>query len=168
MHKILDTFPTDPALVGSSFTSILLQRLSSVLFALPPDLLSTDSIRHIGRYKIYVEDALPVLTLLCVADFSACITTDQAPTSPLEDPGYDHEEFSGFLVRNKKQKKPKRKNKTTTSAINMAPFHQLGAKVPSSNAEASLMAREISGEFKMILKVCPRFSQFQIRRLTHL
>ncbi|KAF8554534.1 hypothetical protein OG21DRAFT_1462307 [Imleria badia] len=152
VHKILDTFPTNPALVEASFASILLRRLSSVLFALPPDLFSTDMIRHIGRYKVYVEDALPVLTLLCTAEFSAYITPDQAPTSPLEEPEYDNEEFSGFLVRNKKQKKSKRKNKSTASTIDMTPFHKLGVKLPSNNAEASEMTRDISDDLKMILK----------------
>ncbi|KAF8139769.1 hypothetical protein EV363DRAFT_1310578 [Boletus edulis] len=111
------------------------------MFALPPDLFSTDIFRRIGRYKVYVEDVFPVLSLLLSTEFSTCITTDATPTSPLEDPEYNDEEFSGFLVRNKKQKKPKRKIKNNAPAIDMAPFHKLGSK-----------ARDITDDLKMILK----------------
>ena len=128
----------------------LLQRVSSVLFALPADLFSTHTVRQIGQNKIYVEDALPVLTLLCSTDFSTCITTDATPATTLEDLEYDDHEFSGFSIR-KKQKKSKRKN---TQTISPSPFHKLGADLPSSHAEASKMAREISDNLKMILKVC--------------
>ncbi|KAF8439470.1 hypothetical protein L210DRAFT_3480852 [Boletus edulis BED1] len=152
LHRILDTYPTDPALVDASSAGILLRRLSSIMFALPPDLFSTDIFRRIGRYKVYVEDVFPVLSLLLSTEFSTCITTDATPTSPLEDPEYNDEEFSGFLVRNKKQKKPKRKIKNNAPAIDMAPFHKLGSKVPLSNAEASQMARDITDDLKMILK----------------
>ncbi|KAF8139771.1 hypothetical protein EV363DRAFT_1497668, partial [Boletus edulis] len=148
VHRILDTYPTDPALVDASSAGILLRRLSSIMFALPPDSFSTNIFRYIGRYKVYVEDAFPVLPLLLSTEFSTCIT----PTSPLEDPEYDDEEFSGFLVRYKKQKKPKRKIKYNAPAIDMAPFHKLGSKVPLSNAEASQMARDVTDDLKMILK----------------
>ena len=168
VHRILDTYPTDPALVECSSASILLRRLSSVIFALPPSLFSSDVIHHIGRYKVYVEHAFPALTLLCSTDFSTCITTDSTPANALlEDPEHDNEEFSGFFVRNKKQKS-KRKNKNTASTIrvDVTPFHKLGAKVPSNDAEASQMARETSGDLKMILKVCRRLPRLQVCCLT--
>lgn len=167
VHRILDTYPTDPALIEASSASILLRRLSSVIFALPPDLFSSDTIRHIGEYKVYVEHTFPALTLLCSTDFSTCITTDYTPASALEDPEYDNEEFSGFFVRNKKQKKSKRKNKNTASTIDLTPFHKLGAKVPLNNAEASQMAHEINDDLKMILKVGRRLPRFHICYLTH-
>jgi len=127
VHRILDTYPADPALVEASSASMLLRRLSSVTFALPPDLFSTDTIRlRIKRHKVYVEDAMSALTL------SRC--TD----------------FSRSSVRNKKQK---RKNKNTASTIDMTPFRKLGVKVPSNNAEASQMTRKICDDLKMILKV---------------
>ncbi|KAI9567009.1 hypothetical protein HD554DRAFT_2039900 [Boletus coccyginus] len=125
VHRILDTYPTDPALVEASSASMLLRRLSSVIFALPPDLLSTDTIRRIERHKVYVEGAMPVLTLSCSTDFSR------------------------FSMGNKKQK---RKNKNTTPTIDMTPFRKFGATVPSNNAVASQISRKISGDLKMILK----------------
>ena len=156
VRKVLGDYPTNPALVVSSFTSSLLRRLASVLFALPPDLFSAETVRHIGRYKVYVEDALPVLILLCSADFSTCNAIDPSLPSAIEDPQYDNEEFSGFLVRNKKQKKLRRKTKSTPFVIDVKPFNKLGAKVPLNNSEASQMACEIRDDLKMILKVCPR------------
>ena len=127
VHRILDTYPTDPALVEASSTSMLLRRLSPVISTLPPDLLSADTIRRrIERHKVYVEDAMPVLTLSCCTDFSR------------------------FSMGNKKQK---RKNKNTTPTIDMTPFRKLGAKVPSNNVEASQMARKICDDLKMILNV---------------
>ena len=150
--RIIDTYPTNPALVEASYTSTLLQRLSSVVFALPPNLFSTHTVRQIGQYKIYVEDALPVLTLLCSTDFSTCVTVDATPEIAVEDPQLDDDEFSGFAVR-RKQKKFKRKKKDITPTIDMTPFHKLGAKVPSDHAQASIMACEISDDLKMILKV---------------
>jgi hypothetical protein len=169
VHRILDTYPTDPAFVEASSASILLRRLSSVIFALPPSLFSTGAVHHIGRYKVYVEHAFPALALLCSTDFSTCITTDSTPASALEDPEDDNEEFSGFLVRNKKQKKSKWKNKNTTSTIqvDVTPLHSLGVKVPLNNAEASQMARETSDYLKMILKVRRSLPRFQICCLTH-
>ncbi|KAG8220598.1 hypothetical protein J3R82DRAFT_2824 [Butyriboletus roseoflavus] len=150
--RILDTYPTDPALVEASFASILLQRLSSVIFALPPDLFSSDTIRHVGRHKKYVEDALQVLTLLCSTDFSTCITTDATPTSTIEDPKYDDDKHSGFFMRNKKQKKSRRKNKNSAPSVDMTPLHRLGAKVPLNNPEAIEVACEITNNLKMSLK----------------
>ncbi|KAI9566690.1 hypothetical protein HD554DRAFT_2315329 [Boletus coccyginus] len=138
VHRIMDTYPTDPALVGASSASMLLRRLSSVIFASPPDLLSTDIRRRIERHKIYVEDALPVLALSCSTDFSTSIT---APASVLEE--YNDEGFSGYSMR----------NKNTASAIDVAPFHKLAVKVPLNNEEASKIASEISDNLKMILKV---------------
>ena len=159
MHKILGDYPTDPALVVASSASTLLRRLASVLFALPPDLFSTETVHHIGRYKVYVEDAFPVLILLCSVDFSACNAIDPGPPSAIEDPQYD-EEFSGFLVRNKKQKKPRRKTKSTACVIDATSFNKLGTKVPLNNSEASQMACEMRDDLKMILKVCPRLLPF--------
>jgi len=154
VHRILDTYPTDPALIEASSASMLLRRLSSVVFAFPPDLLSTDTIRRrIGRYKVYVEDALPVLALSCSTDFSTSITVDATPGSVLEVPEYNDEEFSGYSMRNKTRMKSKRKNENTASTIDVALFHKLGVKVPLNNAEASQIASEISDNFKMILKV---------------
>ena len=146
VHRILDTYPADPALVEASSVSMLLRRLSSVIFALPPDLFPTDTIcRHIGRHKVYVEDAFPVLTLLCSTSITAA--------SFLEDPGYNDQEFSGYSARNRKQNKSKWKNKNTASAIDVAPFHKLRVKVPLNSAEGSRIASEISDNLKMILKV---------------
>ncbi|KAI9567008.1 P-loop containing nucleoside triphosphate hydrolase protein [Boletus coccyginus] len=126
VHRILDAYPTDPALVDASSASSLLRRLSSVIFALPPDLFSTDTIRRrIEQHKVYVEDAMPVLTLSCSTDFSR------------------------FSMGNKKQK---RKNNNITPTIDTTPFRKLRAKVPSNNAEASQISRKISGDLKMILK----------------
>ncbi|KAI9462689.1 hypothetical protein HD554DRAFT_2288449 [Boletus coccyginus] len=140
VHRILDTYPTDPALVEASPASMLLRRLSSVIFALPPDLLSTDTVRRrIGRYKVYVEDALPVLTVSCFTDFSTSITADGTPANAND-------------VRNKRQKESKRKHKNTASTIDVAPFHRLGVKVPLNDAEASQIASKISDNLKMILK----------------
>lgn len=167
MYKILDTYPTDPALVKVSYGTILLQRLSSFIFALPPDLFPTHTIRQIGEYKVYVQDALPVLTLLCSTEFLTGITTDATLTSALESPEYDNEEFSGFFVRNKKQKKSRRKNKDNAPTIDMTPFYKLGAKVPLNNAEASQMAREITDDIKMIFKVRRRLPWFPICGLIH-
>jgi len=148
VHRILDTHPTDPALVEASSASMLLRRLSSVISALPPGVLSTDTIRRrIGRYKVYVEDALSVLTLSCFTDFSTSVTADGTLANA------NDVEFSGYSARNKKQKKPKRKNKNTAPTIDVAPFHKLGVKVPLNNAEASQIASEISHNLKMILKV---------------
>jgi hypothetical protein len=169
VYRILDTYPTDLALVEASSASMLLRRLSSVIFALPPPLFSTDAIHHIGRYKVYVEHAFPALALLSSTDFSTCITTDSTSATALEDPEPDNEEFSGFFVRNKKQKKAKRKNKNTASTIqvDVTPFHKLGAKVPLNDAEASQMARETRDDLKMILKVRRRLPRVQISCLTH-
>jgi len=148
VHRILDTYPTNPALVEASFASMLLRRLSSVIFALPPGVLSTDTIRpRIRRYKVYVEDALPVLTLSCFTDFSTSITADGTLAN------VNDVEFSGYSVHNKVQRKSKQKNKNTASTTDVAPFHKLGVKVPSNDAEASQIASEISHNLKMILKV---------------
>ena len=154
MCGILDTFPTDPVLVKTSYTSALLQRLSSAIFAMPPDLLSTP---QVGEYKVYVEDALPVLSVLCSTDFSTVVTTDATFACAMEEPEYDNEEFSGFFVRNRKQKKSRRKKDNATT-IDPTPFHKLGAMVPLSNVEASKMAGEIADDLKMILTVRPRLS----------
>ena len=143
VRRILSDYPTDPALVVASSASTLLRRLASVFFALPPELFSTETIRHIGRYKAYVEDSFPVLTLLCSADFSTSNVV-------VEDSQYDGEK------RNKKEKKPRRKTKSTTCVIDAVPFNKLGTKVPLNNFEASQMACKIGDELKMILKVCPR------------
>ena len=160
--RIMDIYPTDPALAEGSFASALLQRLSSVTFSLPPDLFSSDTVRQIGRHKIYVEDALPVLALLCSSDFSSCTTTDPTPTSALGDPEYDNEEHSGFFVRHKKQNKIRRKNKNNAPGVDTTPLHKLGVKVPSSNPEAFRVAREITGNLKLILKVRQKLPRFQI------
>ena len=160
MRKILGDYPTDPALVVASSAGSLLRRLASALFALPPDLFSTETMRHVGRYKVYVEDAFPVLILLCSADFSTCNAVDPSPPSAIEGPQYDDEEILGCLVRNKKQKKPRRKTKSTICVIDATPFNKLGSKVPLNNSEASQMACEIRDDLKMILKVCPRFLPF--------
>ena len=165
MLKILSIYPTDPALVEASTASILLRRLSSVLFALPLDLFPTDTIRHIGRSKVYVEDALPVLAVLYSTEFLTYIATDPNPTSPSEEPEYDNEEFLGFAGRNKKQKKLKRKHRNTAS-IDISPFHKLGAKIPFSYVEAVQMARDISSKLKRVLEVGERLLQFKIYSLT--
>ena len=154
VQRILDTYPADPALVEGSSASMLLRRLSSVIFALPPDIFPTDTIRHAGQYKVYVENALPVLTLSCSTDFSTSITADATLAIAFEDPEYNDEEFlGGYVVRNKKQKKSKRKNKNAAPIIDVAPFHKLEVKVPLDNTEASQIASEISDDLKMILKV---------------
>ena len=160
MLKILSIYPTDPALVEASTASMLLRRLSSVLFALPPHLFSTYTIRHIGRSKVYVEDALPVLAVLYSTEFLTYIAID-----PLEEHESDNEEFSGFAVRNKKQKKSKQKHRNTAS-IDISPFHKLRAKIPFSYVEAVQMARDISDELKRVLQVCRSLLQFQIYSLT--
>ena len=161
MLKILSIYPTDPALVEASTASILLRRLSSVLFALPPHIFSTDTIRHIGRSKIYVEDALAVLAVLYSTEFLTYIATDPAnPTSPSEEPEYDND-----AVRNNQQKKSKQKHRNAAS-IDISPFHKLGAKIPFSYVEAVQMARDISNKLKRVLQVCRRLLQFQIYSLT--
>ena len=162
MLKILSIYPTDPALVEASTASVLLQRLSSVLFALPPGLFSINTIRHIGRSKVYVEDALPVLAVLYSTEFLTYIATDP---SPLEEHEHDNEAFSSFASRNKKQKKSKRKHRNTAS-IDISPFQKLGVKIPFSYAEAVQMARDISDKLKSLLQVCRRLLQFQIYSLT--
>lgn len=155
MYRILDTFPNDPALVESSFTSALLRRLSSVIFAFPSDLFSTHTIREIGQHKVYVEDVLPVLAVLCSTDFSAAITTSPTFLSKSREPGYGNEESSGpgFFAHNKKQKNSRQKDRESTLIIDTTPFRKLGAKVPLSNTEAFQMACKIISNLKMGLTV---------------
>ncbi|KAF9219473.1 hypothetical protein BS17DRAFT_760990 [Gyrodon lividus] len=149
--RILNAFPFEPTLIKSSFASVLLLRLSSVLFALPPDLFSTDTLRDIGRFKIYVEDALPVLSSLC-SDFNYVTEEPDVRVVDDDEPGYDDEVVSGFFVRRKKQKKLRCKNRECRTKIDAAPFHRLGAKVPSSAESAAQMARDIADDLKMILQ----------------
>ena len=156
MLKILSIYPTDPAMIEASTASILLRRLSSVLFDLPPDLLSIDTICHIRRSKVYVEDTLPVLAVLYSTEFLTYIATDPNPTSSSKQHEYDNEELSSF---NKK----KRKHRNTASfKFDTSPFQKLGAKIPFSYAEAVQMAWDISDELKRILQVCQSLLQFQI------
>ncbi|KAF8838026.1 hypothetical protein BDN67DRAFT_972122 [Paxillus ammoniavirescens] len=149
--RILNAFPFKPALVQTTFASTLLLRLSSVLFALPPDLFSNDTLREIGRSKVYVEDALPVLSLLCSSDFTNCATAGpDTHEVALDKPEYDDD--IAFFVRVKKQKKQRRKNKECGPTIDAAPFHKLGAKVPSSTESAAQMARDIADDLKLVLE----------------
>lgn len=164
--RILEDFPTDPALIKTSSAIIFLQQLSSVVFAFPPDLFSTDTARQIGQYKVYVEDALPVLTVLCSTDFSTVVTTDATSTSALQDPEGDDEEFLGPAVRNKKQQKSRGKNKDNTT-IDPTPFQKLDAEVPLNNSEASQLICKTADNLKTILKVRSRLSCFPICGLTH-
>ncbi|KAF8837940.1 hypothetical protein BDN67DRAFT_908328 [Paxillus ammoniavirescens] len=151
--KILHAYPFEPALVQCSFTSVLLLRLSSTLFTLPPDLFSTDTLRDIGHFKVYVEDALPVLSLLCSSDFTNCVTALPDPCTVVQELECDGEELpAGFFVRGKKQKKPRRKNKERGPTIVVMPFHKLGTKVPSSTESAAQMAREITDKLQTALQ----------------
>ncbi|KAF9224470.1 hypothetical protein BS17DRAFT_766503 [Gyrodon lividus] len=151
--RILNAYPSEPALIQSSFTSALLLRLSSVIFALPPDLFSIDTLRDIGRFKVYVEDALPVLYLLCSSHFTNCVAADPNPRAVVVDePDYDNEVVPKFSGRSKKQKKPRRKNIECGPSIDVAPFHKFGEKVPSSPESVAQMARDIADELKMVLR----------------
>ncbi|KIJ21330.1 hypothetical protein PAXINDRAFT_164864 [Paxillus involutus ATCC 200175] len=153
--KILHAHPFEPALVQCSFTSVLLLRLSSTLFTLPPDLFSTDTLRDIGHFKVYVEDALPVLSLLCSSDFTNCVTALPDPCTVVQELEYDDEELpAGFFVRGKKQKKPRHKDKECGPTIVVTPFHKLGAKVPSSAESAAQMAHEITDKLQTALQFC--------------
>ncbi|KAF9242380.1 hypothetical protein BU15DRAFT_43965 [Melanogaster broomeanus] len=134
--RIMQAYPFEPALIQSSFAGTLLLRLSSVLFALPPDLLPTDTLREIGRLKVYAEDALPVLSSLCSSNFTNNVITVPDPCAGVvQESEYDDDSFSGFFVR-KKQRKLRRKNKECRPTIDVAPFHRLGAEVPSSAESA--------------------------------
>lgn len=172
MRGILDTYPANPALVEASFARVLLQRLSSVTFALPPGLFPSDTIRRIGRYKVYVEDALPVLNLLWSTEFSTCNTTNTNPTCALENPEYngdddddDDDEYSGSFVRNKKQKRSKRKARNAPT-IDLKPFRKLGVNIPLNDRDALQMARDITDNLKMILKVRRSLVRFRVCGLT--
>ena len=120
----MDAFPTDPALIGTSCASILLRKLSSIISALPPDLFSTETICQIGRYKVYVEDALHVLTVLCCTD----------------------------LAHNDKLETRQGIN-DNAPAIDATPFLKLGIKLPLNDTEASQLARKVTDNLKMTLKV---------------
>ena len=126
----MDAFPTDPALIETSYASILLRKLSSVISALPPDLFSTETICQIGRYKVYVEDALADLTVLCCTDFPAAI-----------------------LVHNDELRQLREGINDNTPAIDATLFLKLGTKLPLNNTEASQLARNMTDNLKMILKV---------------
>ncbi|KAF9229832.1 hypothetical protein BS17DRAFT_744362 [Gyrodon lividus] len=151
--RIMDAYPFEPALIQSSLASALLRQLSSVLFALPPDLFSTDTLRDIGRLKVYVEDALPVLSCLCSSDFINYVTAVPDPRAAvIEEPDCDDDELSGFFVCGKKQKKQRRKNIGCRPTIDLTPFHKFGATVPSSAESAVQMAREITEKLKKALQ----------------
>lgn len=132
----MDTFPTDPALFKTSSTTILLRELSSAISALPPDLFSTETIRQIGRYRVYVADALPVLT---------------------KDPEYGSKESFAFIAYNDKLKRLRQGINDNTLAMGATPFLKPGAKLPLNNVEASQLARNVIDNLKMILKVRQRW-----------
>ncbi|KAF9230372.1 hypothetical protein BU15DRAFT_69249, partial [Melanogaster broomeanus] len=146
--RILHAYPSNPALIYNSSASALLVHLSSVLFALPPHLFSTDVLRDIGQYKVYIDNAIPVLSLLLSSDFATPVTGPHALVA--ED---DEEEVSRFFVSGKKQNKYRRKNKNEHGpVIDVAPFHRLQEQVPSSAEAATQMASRIADNLKVILQ----------------
>ncbi|KAF9230168.1 hypothetical protein BU15DRAFT_69429, partial [Melanogaster broomeanus] len=147
--KIMHTYPSNPALIYNSSASALLVHLSSVLFALPPHLFSTDVLRNIGQYKVYVENSMPVLSLLLSSDFTPPVT-DHPHELVAED---DEEEVSRFFISGKKQNKYRRKNKNERGpGIDVGPFHKLQEQVPSSAEAATQMASRIADNLKVMLQ----------------
>lgn len=161
MHKIVNSYLAAPAQVEPSCASTILRRLSSFLFSLPPGFFPTDTSRSIGRYKLYVDNALLVVDLLCSSELLTRIITDATPTSPLEVPDYDDDDDLCHLPQ--RQKKMKRKNRNNAPSVDTTPFHRLGVKVPSSNAEADETAHKIANNLKMILKVRQVFPCLKVR-----
>ncbi|KAF9231325.1 hypothetical protein BU15DRAFT_82546 [Melanogaster broomeanus] len=128
--RILHAYPSDPALIYNSSASALLVHLSSVLFALPPHLFSSDVLRDIGRYRVYIENAMPVLSLLS-----------------------SEEQVSMCFVSGNKQRRHHCRNKNERGpAIDVAPFHKLQEQVPSSAEAAAQMASRIGDNLKVILQ----------------
>ncbi|KAF9231324.1 hypothetical protein BU15DRAFT_82545 [Melanogaster broomeanus] len=146
--RILDAYPSNPALIHNSSANALLVHLSDVLFTLPPHLFSTDVLRDIGQYKVYIENAMPALSLLLSSDFA---TPDTGPHALVAED--DEEEVSRFFVSGKKHNKYRRKNKNERGlVIDVAPFRKLQEQVPSSAEAAAQMAIRIADKLKVILQ----------------
>ncbi|KAI6153131.1 hypothetical protein BKA82DRAFT_4349614 [Pisolithus tinctorius] len=144
VERIFTAFPSEPALVPQSFASELLIEISHTLFSIPPDLLSADLSRNIGQSRQYVDNVLPVLTILYRTDF----TTQN--TAADDDPQFVDEDIDIPFLK-QKVKRQRRKVKREVPAVNPAPFHELGVPVPVTNEEARRMADEFVEELKSVL-----------------
>lgn len=140
--RIISAFPSDPALIHESFASDLLFGISHTLFSIPPDLLSNDLSRNIGESRQYVDNVLPILAMLCCADFT------KESSAADSDPDLVDEDIPFFKQRVKRQR---RKVKREAPPVNPAPFHKLGVPVPTTNEEAQRMAKEFAAELKSVL-----------------
>ncbi|KAI6011658.1 hypothetical protein BKA83DRAFT_4482953 [Pisolithus microcarpus] len=140
--RIISAFPSDPALIHESFASDLLFGISHTLFSIPPDLLSNDLSRNIGESRQYVDNVLPILAMLCRADFT------KESSAADSDPELVDEDIPFFKQRVKRQR---RKVKREAPPVNPAPFHKLGVPVPATNEEAQRMAKEFAAELKSVL-----------------
>ncbi|KAI6022560.1 hypothetical protein EDC04DRAFT_2606960 [Pisolithus marmoratus] len=129
------------ALVPESFASDLLFEISHTLFSIPPDILSTGLSRNVGQSRQYVDSVLPVLAILCCADF----TNEDAVAD--DDAELLDEDIPFFKQRVKK----KRRKIKREAPVNPAPFHKLGVPVPATNEEAQRMAKEVVEELKSVL-----------------
>ncbi|KIN94541.1 hypothetical protein M404DRAFT_380130 [Pisolithus tinctorius Marx 270] len=142
VERIFSAFPKEPALIPQSFVKDLLLKISHTLFSIPPDLLSTDLSKNIGQFRQYVDNVLPVLAMLCCADFAS-------ETSITEGRAESVDEDIPFLKQ--KVKKQRRKVKQAAAAVDPALFFKLGVPVPTTNETARRMANDIVEKLKLDL-----------------
>ncbi|KAI6022557.1 hypothetical protein EDC04DRAFT_2936725 [Pisolithus marmoratus] len=141
VERIFSAFPSEPVLILQSFVTDLLFEISHTLFSIPPDLLSTDLSKNIGQFRQYVDNVLPVLAILCRADFTSEISAAE------EYPEVVDEDIP-FLRQ--KIKRQRRKFKQESPAVNPAMFSKLEVPVPVTNEEARQMANEIAEKLKSV------------------
>ncbi|KIN94542.1 hypothetical protein M404DRAFT_380086 [Pisolithus tinctorius Marx 270] len=142
VERIFSAFPKEPALIPQSFVKDLLFKISHTLFSIPPDLLTTDLSKNIGQFRQYVDNVLPVLAMLCCADFASetSITEGRAELVDEDIPFYKQ-----------KVKKQRRKVKQAAAAVDPALFFKLGVPVPTTNEGARRMANDIAEKLKLDL-----------------
>ncbi|KAI6140538.1 hypothetical protein BKA82DRAFT_4212657 [Pisolithus tinctorius] len=142
VERIFSAFPKEPALIPQSFVKDLLFKISHTLFSIPPALLSTDLSKNIGQFRQYVDNVLPVLAMLCCADFAS-------ETSITEEHAELVDEDIPFFKQ--KVKKQRRRVKQAAAAVDPALFFKLGVPVPTTNEAARRMATDIAEKLKLVL-----------------
>ncbi|KAI5997877.1 hypothetical protein F5J12DRAFT_895738 [Pisolithus orientalis] len=141
VDRIFSAFPKEPALIPQSFVKDLLFKISHTLFSIPPDLLSTDLSKNIGQFRQYVDNVLPVLAMLCCADFASETSVTEEHAELIDD----------IPFFKQKVKKQRRRVKQTAAAVDPALFFKLGVPVPTTNEAARRMANDIAERLKLVL-----------------
>ncbi|KAG1889227.1 hypothetical protein F4604DRAFT_1950186 [Suillus subluteus] len=148
ISQIMVDFPTDAQEYCSSLTRKMLDNVSVHALALPIESLAREVAKDIGRYRAFIEDALPVLCALSTMKFADVESLE----SDLNLFGIGPNDRFVNIQASRAIRKRDRQNACVT--IDASLFVKLGMAVPPTSEAATSLSTYILAELKNILSVC--------------